>query len=80
MLRCAFALNTCIAAGAAYSIYDPGRVLTQMSVEAVKAKLSTHCGTSAGEMQLQLLDESKSPVATLTDDRRLLGYYSPSDG
>ena len=55
-------------------------MLVQMSIEAVKHKLSTHCGTSPGDMSLQLLDEGSRLVATLSDDQRLLGYYSPCDG
>lgn len=54
--------------------------MLQMPVEAVKAKLSTHCGTTTGDMRLQLLDEGNRLVATLSDDQRLLGYYSPADG
>ena len=52
----------------------------QMSVEAVKAKLNTHCGTPAGDMKLQLFDGARNLIASLADDQRLLGFYSPEDG
>jgi tubulin-folding cofactor B len=52
----------------------------QMTVESVKVKLSFHCGTNPGAMLLQLLDEAGNMVATLTDDSRKLGYYSPYNG
>ncbi|KAK9790772.1 hypothetical protein WJX73_005164 [Symbiochloris irregularis] len=51
-----------------------------MSVDSVKAKLATHCGTSVGDMKLQLFDNAKNYLATLGPDERLLGYYSPDDG
>ena len=52
----------------------------QMSVSAVKAKLSTHCGTSAQDMAVKLKDESGKVFAVLSDNSRKLGYYSPYDG
>ena len=51
-----------------------------MMVEAVKRKLATHCGTSAGDMQLQLRDTGGKLLASLLSDARLLGFYSPYDG
>lgn len=51
-----------------------------MSIEAVKIKLSSHSGTTPSDMTLQLKDDRGSVIATLSDDRRLLGYYSPYDG
>jgi hypothetical protein len=52
----------------------------QMTVEALKLKLATHCGTPAADMRLQLRAPSGAPAAALCDDRRMLGYYSPQDG
>lgn len=51
-----------------------------MTVEALKVKLSFHCGTSPSAMMLQLLDGSGNMVAELFEDHRKLGYYSPYDG
>lgn len=50
-----------------------------MSIEAVKVKLVTHCGTSAASMQLQLKDQRGAVVAHMQDGQKL-GYYSPCDG
>lgn len=50
-----------------------------MTVEAVKTKLITHCGTSASAMILQLKDEGGNIIATLSSEKKL-GYYSPHDG
>lgn len=50
-----------------------------MSIEAVKVKLVTHCGTSAASMQLQLKDQRGAVVAQMQDGQKL-GYYSPYDG
>lgn len=52
----------------------------QMTVEAVKVKLSFHCGTSPSSMLVQLLDESGNLTATLHEDHRKLGFYSPHNG
>jgi tubulin-specific chaperone B len=52
----------------------------QMSVDNVKYKLSSHCGTSPENMVLQLRDERGSPLAILADNKRPLGYYSPYSG
>lgn len=51
----------------------------QMTVDAVKTKLTSHCGTSPSAMILQLKDERGSVMATLSAERKL-GYYSPHDG
>lgn len=53
---------------------------TQMTVEAVKHKVHTMCGTSVSTMLLQLKDETGQLVAVLSDECRKLGYYSPRDG
>lgn len=52
----------------------------QMTVEAVKIKLSTHCGTTTSDMILQLKDSSGKLVAILTEPHRKLGFFSPEDG
>ena len=54
-------------------------MLVQMSVDAVKVKLTSHCGTSPSAMVLQLKDQRGSLLATL-DAQQKLGYYSPQDG
>jgi hypothetical protein len=54
--------------------------MVQMTIGAVKVKLSSHCGTSPQDMSLMLKDEGGQPVAELTDDTCMLGYYSPYDG
>lgn len=51
-----------------------------MTVQRVKEKLQTHVGSSVSAMRLQLRDESGRVVASLDDDARLLGYFSPRDG
>mmetsp|Transcript_8717 Transcript_8717/g.18554 ORF Transcript_8717/g.18554 Transcript_8717/m.18554 type:complete len:285 (+) Transcript_8717:226-1080(+) len=56
------------------------RLDLHMTVEAVKVKLSFHCGTNPSAMLLQLLDEGGSVVATLYEDSRKLGFYSPHSG
>jgi tubulin-folding cofactor B len=55
-------------------------LLVQMTVEALKVKLSFHCGTSPNSMMLTLGDESGQVVASLNEDSRKLGFYSPVDG
>ncbi|GFR50102.1 hypothetical protein Agub_g12247, partial [Astrephomene gubernaculifera] len=50
------------------------------TIESIKVKLSFHCGTSPAAMLLSLLDESGAAVATLWEDHRKLGFYSPRDG
>ena len=51
-----------------------------MTVDALKAKIHTMCGTSVSTMVLQLRDERGAPLATLSDDARKLGFYSPHSG
>ena len=53
--------------------------LMQTTVEALKLKFTSHCGTTADSMELQLKDERGRLMATL-DNGRMLGYYSPQDG
>lgn len=52
----------------------------QMTVEAVKIKLGTHCGTTTSDMVLHLKDSSGKLVAVLTEQHRKLGFFSPQDG
>ena len=52
----------------------------QMTVEAAKIKLSSHCGTPASDMVLQLKDGAGALVATLLESQRKLGFFSPQDG
>lgn len=56
------------------------RLDLHMTVEAVKVKLSFHCGTNPSAMIVHLLDEDGSLLYTLWEDHRKLGYYSPMDG
>ncbi|KAK9843543.1 hypothetical protein WJX81_008120 [Elliptochloris bilobata] len=56
------------------------RLDLHMTVEAVKAKLSTHCGTPAADMRLQLHAPGGGPAASLCENHRMLGFYSPQDG
>jgi len=51
-----------------------------MTVLRVKEKLQSHVGSSVSSMRLQLRDEAGSPVASLDDDTKKLGFYSPRDG
>ncbi len=52
----------------------------QMSVEALKVKLSFHIGTNPSAQLLQLFDDNGNLVAPCLEDARKLGYYSPHDG
>jgi hypothetical protein len=56
------------------------RPRSQMTVGAVKAKITTHTGTPPDTMALQLRDEGGRAVAALDDDARKLGYYGPRNG
>ncbi len=56
------------------------RLLLQMTVEAMKIKLSSHCGTAPSDMVLQLKTGTGTIVAALSDPHRKLGFYSPQDG
>ena len=51
-----------------------------MTVLRVKEKLQSHVGSSVSAMRLQLRDPQGAPVASLDDDARPRGYYSPRDG
>ena len=51
-----------------------------MTVLRMKEKLQSHVGSSVSAMRLQLRDAQGKPVASLDDDARPLGYYSPRDG
>jgi len=51
-----------------------------MTIDKVKNKLQTHCGTNATAMQLSLKDYDGNMVAHLNEGARMLGYYSPEDG
>jgi hypothetical protein len=55
-------------------------LLPQMTVDTAKFKLSSHCGTPAGDMVLQLKNGAGALVATLLEGQRKLGYFSPQDG
>ncbi|KAG8368432.1 hypothetical protein BUALT_Bualt15G0044800 [Buddleja alternifolia] len=62
------------------SFSDDVRFSLQMTVEAVKEKLWTKCGTSVDSMSLELYDDSGDKVSDLGDNTRSLGFYSPQDG
>ena len=51
-----------------------------MTIDAVKMKLSSHCGTPGSDMLLQLRDNNGMLIAILADAHRKLGFYSPRDG
>jgi tubulin-folding cofactor B len=51
-----------------------------MTIGAVRTKLNTHTGTSPSSMVLQLKDEGGRLVASLDDESRKLGFYSPRNG
>lgn len=52
----------------------------QMTVGAVKQKLMSHTGSSPSSMQLQLQDETGRLLGQMSNDDRMLGFYSPYDG
>ncbi|XP_075263802.1 uncharacterized protein LOC142355566 [Convolutriloba macropyga] len=56
------------------------RLDKHMSILTVKTKLMTHCGTNPSAMVLQLKDENGQLMFTLSEESRLLGYYSPYNG
>ena len=67
----------------AHAALKPDRqpiTLPQMTVDAAKFKLSSHCGTPASDMVLQLKNSAGALVATLLEGQRKLGYFSPQDG
>ena len=52
-----------------------------MTIDGVKRKLQTHCGTNPGSMILQLKNRSgELVVSELGPEERKLGYFSPEDG
>ena len=50
------------------------------TVEGLKEKVRLHCGSSVADMELTLKDGSGRTVAALSDDSKMIGYYSPMDG
>lgn len=50
------------------------------TIEQVRHKVYSHCGTSPEHMQLLLLDSNNSLLARLDDDRKMLGYYNVHSG
>ena len=51
-----------------------------MTVARVKEKLMTHVGSNVSTMRLSLKDWDGALVAPMTDDSKMLGYFSPEDG
>lgn len=56
------------------------RLDRHMTVERVKEKMRTHCGTGSQFMHLTLMNECNQVVADMSDDSLKLGYFSPQDG
>jgi len=56
------------------------RLDRHMTVERVKEKLRTHCGTGSQFMHLTLMNECNQVMADMTDDSLKLGYFSPMNG
>jgi len=56
------------------------RLDRHMTIERVKEKMRTHCGTGSAFMHLTLMNEHKQVVADMSDDSLMLGYFSPQDG
>jgi len=56
------------------------RLDKHMTVERVKEKLRTHCGTGSQFMHLTLMNECNQVMADMTDDSLKLGYFSPMNG
>eukprot|EP00320_Phaeocystis_rex_P000537 CAMPEP_0119092436 /NCGR_PEP_ID=MMETSP1178-20130426/159759_1 /TAXON_ID=33656 /ORGANISM="unid sp, Strain CCMP2000" /LENGTH=305 /DNA_ID=CAMNT_0007076011 /DNA_START=46 /DNA_END=963 /DNA_ORIENTATION=- len=56
------------------------RLDRHMTIERVKEKMRTHCGTGSAFMHLTLMNEHKQVVADMSDDSLKLGYFSPQDG
>ena len=52
----------------------------QMTIGAVKQKLMSHTGSSPCSMQLQLQDETGRLLGQMSNDDRMLGFFSPYDG
>ena len=57
-----------------------GCLVGQITIERLKERLQSHCGTSPSAMFLQLKDHSNQIVAYLDDLQKKLGFYSPDDG
>ncbi|KAE9619743.1 putative CAP Gly-rich domain-containing protein [Lupinus albus] len=55
------------------------RFSLQLTVEAVKDKLWKKCGTSVNSMHLELYDDARNKLADLSDNSKLLAFYSPLD-
>jgi tubulin-folding cofactor B len=51
-----------------------------MTVARVKEKLMTHVGSNVSTMRLSLKDWDGALVAPMSDDTKMLGYFSPEDG
>merc|ERR1711988_1665273 len=51
-----------------------------MTIARVKEKLRSHTGTGSQFMHICLLDENNRVVADLSDESKMLGYFSPMDG
>ena len=51
-----------------------------MTVARVKEKLMTHVGSNVSTMRLSLKDWDGALVAPMTDESKMLGYFSPEDG
>ena len=50
-------------------------------METLKEKVRLHCGDpSATDVELTLQDSSGRTIATLSDDAKMIGFYSPADG
>ena len=56
------------------------KLCLQMTISGVKQKLMSHTGSSPTSMQLQLKNENGRLLGQMTEDNRLLGFYSPYDG
>lgn len=50
------------------------------TIDSLKLKLCFHCGSNPSAMILQLKSPDGSLVATLNDDSKKLGFYSPDNG
>ena len=56
------------------------RLDRHMTIERVKEKLRSHCGTGSMFMHLTLLDYNGQVVADMIQEELKLGYFSPMDG
>jgi hypothetical protein len=52
----------------------------QMTIQRVKERVQSNCGTSPSAMTLQLKDWHNQLVCTMDDNSKMLGYFSPEDG